>query len=74
MSEENDRRARNAFKNILGGVAGGSIVATQQEYGFLVSVITGMMIFFVTIAGYRAADEIYGSPKADGDSKNTEDG
>lgn len=71
MSQENDRRARNAFKNILGGIAGGAIVASHQQFGFLVSILTGTAIFLLTIGGYRIADELYGHP--DGGSEISAD-
>lgn len=63
MGQGNDRRARNAFKNILGGVAGGGIVAAHQEYGLFFGLIAGAVIFLITVVSYRVADELYGHPQ-----------
>jgi hypothetical protein len=65
---------RNALKNIAAGMAGGSIVATHQEYGVLVATIATTLIFIVTVGSFWVADLLYGPPDTgDADSDSTPD-
>jgi len=58
---------------MLGGVAAGAMLLAYQEYGWFIGMLSGGVLFVLTVVSYGVADLVYGNPGSTGDSSQTLD-